>query len=276
MRTSETETSNLGELAKALAAAQSELKNPTRNRTVRVKMSSGGSYSFEYATLDAILDSLRPVLSKHGLALISAVDGSVCTTRLIHTSGQWIETSIPIMVAGSGAQAYGSAITYARRYGISSLLPIAAEEDDDANAAEGNEATKTDHPPKVATPAKPFPKLPTEYSAGEKVKEPTDEDLRSADALRDEIIRLVAGDKGSAERLLVSITAANKASADGSDPFPGFRSTRAMKQEWQIINAWQRLLEHPVYGTRKPLSDEATPDDIAEIFGPDDGKPVVR
>lgn len=136
MNTSE----QIDKLAEALAVAEVELKNPQRNRTVKVRTKSGQEYRFRYATLDEILDVVRPVLSKHGLALIGSVNGDGYTARLAHSSGQWVETVVPVLAREDGPQAYGSALTYARRYAITSLLPIAAEEDDDANGAEGNHA----------------------------------------------------------------------------------------------------------------------------------------
>lgn len=138
-------------IAEALAKAQGSFKNPERNRTVKVKYKdSDREYEFSYATLDCILETVRKPLSENGLSIIQPVEYEAatpfCITRLMHGSGQWIETAIPVEVMAKGAQAFGSALTYARRYGIVSLLAIAAEEDDDANSASGNEHTKSDRP----------------------------------------------------------------------------------------------------------------------------------
>jgi len=65
-------------LAKALVAAQAEFPPIERSKDVRVQTKTGGSYSFSYAPLDAILNSVRPVLTKHGLAvsqLLGHIDG---------------------------------------------------------------------------------------------------------------------------------------------------------------------------------------------------------
>jgi hypothetical protein len=150
----------LNEIALALSKAQGMFINPPKNRDVTVAMKTGGTYKFSYATLDSIMDSIRKPLSDNGLALVHALtsdeQGPVCETRLIHASGQWISCWVPIIVAeGANAQGWGSAITYARRYGLCSLLAIAADEDDDSNAACGNTATAA---PRKATPTKPAPK----------------------------------------------------------------------------------------------------------------------
>ena len=136
MKTSE----QTAEIAAALSKAQADLKNPKRDRTVKVKTRTGGSYEFSYATLDSILSHARPILAKHGLAISQAVDGETVVSRLMHSSGEWLESATPLFVEGSGPQAFGSAVTYARRYGMSGLLGITSEEDDDGNRAEGNEA----------------------------------------------------------------------------------------------------------------------------------------
>lgn len=138
--------SETNELAAALAKAQGQFTNPERNRTVKVTMKSGGSYTFAYATLDAIMDMVRKPLSDNGLAISHTLvaDGSMwmCVARLLHASGQVIECPVPILVSeDANAQGWGSGISYSRRYGVSALLGVASEEDDDGNAACANEAT---------------------------------------------------------------------------------------------------------------------------------------
>jgi len=146
----------------ALALAWGELRNPVKNRTVQVK-SDRGSYSFQYATLDSIYDMVRPVLVKHNIVLTHGAEYAgekfVVSTRLSHV-GQWVEAVIPVDMSGRGMQAMGSGITYAKRYGLSLVLPMTADEDDDGNAADGNHVSavngKATGPSNTrATPAKP-------------------------------------------------------------------------------------------------------------------------
>lgn len=136
------QSDNINELAAALSDAQAELHNPTKNRTVKVK-TDRGSYDFAYATLDVILDQVRPVLSSHGLSVVQVAhveDGkAILETQIQHKSGQWMRGQMPIMAnGGSGPQGLGSALTYAKRYALCAILSLQAEEDDDGNAAEGN------------------------------------------------------------------------------------------------------------------------------------------
>jgi hypothetical protein len=140
---------SIAKLAEALSKAQGSFVNPPRNRNVVVALKTGGSYQFAYATLDGIMDMVRGPLASNGLAVTHSLgtdaEGPVCETCLMHSSGEWIATQIPVIVTdGADAQKWGSAITYARRYGVCSLLGIAAEEDDDGNAACGHSAQKTD------------------------------------------------------------------------------------------------------------------------------------
>lgn len=153
MRTSE----QIDQLATALAEAQGEFTNPERNRDVEVTMKSGGKYTFAYATFDAIVEMVRPVLSKHGLAILQPAtthDGIVTVAmRLLHKSGQWVEEDLNIATASADPQQLGSLITYMRRYSLCSMLGIASEEDDDGNAAAGNTvASKKDKAPMPACP----------------------------------------------------------------------------------------------------------------------------
>jgi hypothetical protein len=126
MRTSE----NIDQLATALASAQSEMKNAKLNKV-------NPHFKSKYADLAEIRDTVTPSLSKHGIAVVNgtdATDGSLhVVTRLIHKSGQWIESRFPI--AYDKPQTMGSAITYGKRYNLASIANIAADEDDDANAA---------------------------------------------------------------------------------------------------------------------------------------------
>lgn len=135
-----------GALAAALAKAQAAFPPITRDKTVTVQTrqkpdgSGGGSYTFKYAPLDSILNATRKPLSDNGLAVLQLLDEDVLVTSLLHSSGAILSGRTPIPAA-EGIQAYGSAITYLRRYAIQALLGIAAEEDDDGNAAAGNRAT---------------------------------------------------------------------------------------------------------------------------------------
>jgi len=142
MKTSEA----IDQISTALASAQAEITNP-------VKDAENPHFKSSYADLAGGLSVARPVLAKHGIAIIQAttMDGDVMMleTRLAHKSGQWVATDYPVCRFPSPQQQIGSALTYARRYSLFSLVGIAGEDDD------GNEASKTQTPapPKKAGPA---------------------------------------------------------------------------------------------------------------------------
>lgn len=134
-------TEQLNEVASALSKAQSLFKNIFKENTAKIKTKSGAEYSYSYADLASILEITREPLAKNNLCVTQSsniIDGSLSiTTMLIHSSGQYLKNvlQLPIVDTGNNAiQAIGSSITYGRRYELASMLGIAAEEDDDANA----------------------------------------------------------------------------------------------------------------------------------------------
>lgn len=134
MRTSE----SIGEIAKALAAAQAGMGNADLD-------SENPHYKSKYASLASIRDATVPILAKNGIAVTqtpSATESGslILTTRFSHSSGEWIEGSYP--VAFDKPQAMGSALTYAKRYSLASMCTIAAEQDDDGNLAQESAPAK--------------------------------------------------------------------------------------------------------------------------------------
>ena len=129
MRTSD----SIDLLAAALAAAQGKMKNATLNKV-------NPHFKSKYADLAQIRDTVTPPLAENGIAVTQGtdfIDGTLCViTRLVHKSGQWIESVFPISL--DKPQAMGSAYTYAKRYSLSAICNIAADEDDDANSANEN------------------------------------------------------------------------------------------------------------------------------------------
>lgn len=94
----------------------------------------------DYATLDHIMNEVRPTLSKHGLSILQLPSGDGTNvsmkTLILHESGEWLESEALIMKpVKNDPQSVGSCITYARRYSIASVLSLSTGEDDDGNAA---------------------------------------------------------------------------------------------------------------------------------------------
>jgi len=101
-------------------------------------------YGYSYADLPAIFEVIMPLLKKHNLGFTQLMDGSELRTILFHTkSGDTIEScaAIPqdVQLKGMNAfQVYGSAITYFRRYALSSILGIVTDKDIDASGEQIN------------------------------------------------------------------------------------------------------------------------------------------
>ena len=143
------------EIAAALAKAQGEFPEITFDSEVEVTMKSGGKYRFKYATLTNIIRATRPALSANGLALVQTFENTALTTRLIHSSGQQLTSTIELPIDDSMSnQDIGGVMTYFKRYSISAILGVSADADDDSNGASGNQAKQTDLRKPAPTPQK--------------------------------------------------------------------------------------------------------------------------
>lgn len=93
----------------------------------------------KYASLDGILETVLPILHKHSLFLvqnpINDGDRVGVRTQICHTNGDMIESEFTVTLAKNDPQGAGSAITYCRRYALTSMLGLNVEEDDDGNTA---------------------------------------------------------------------------------------------------------------------------------------------
>lgn len=103
-----------------------------------------------YASLPHILSIITPILKKNGLLIVQPVVNNCVVTKLIHIeSGETIESVYDIVCKdGTNPQQVGSAVSYARRYSISSLLNLNIDDDDDGNAANGNNVVSQPQQPK--------------------------------------------------------------------------------------------------------------------------------
>jgi hypothetical protein len=130
-------------IAAALAKAQAEMP--------AVKMNAVNPFlKNKYADLGAVIETSRPILAKHGLAIAQTVIGDGVqigvTTMLMHESGEWLQDTITLSLGEekgkSSAQVAGSIISYLRRYSWASILGLYADEDTDGNHAQPKPASK--------------------------------------------------------------------------------------------------------------------------------------
>ena len=128
------QTSNsIVEISKALVAFQSEIEAVHTNAV-------NPFFNSNYADLQGMLASIKPTMAVHGLAAIQSADEGngvvlVVTTRIIHSTGEWIECAAAVGIEKQTPQGYGSAISYGRRYGLQAALGLSVldEEDDGGN-----------------------------------------------------------------------------------------------------------------------------------------------
>lgn len=131
MKTSET----IGKISPALLKAQ-------RAITFAVKDAKNRQFKSTYADLSSVIDASKPALNDAGICFIQMAAPSdpgclALTTRLIHESGEWIESTATCPLQRNDPQGYGSALTYLKRYSLASAVGLYQDDDD------GNAATKT-------------------------------------------------------------------------------------------------------------------------------------
>jgi enamine deaminase RidA (YjgF/YER057c/UK114 family) len=168
MRTSE----QINEIAAALAKAQLGVKSA-------LKDSFNPGFKSKYADLSAVKDAIGDCLSKNDIAVIQAhgildTGQIVLSTRLMHKSGQWLESQYLIKPVKEDPQGYASATTYARRISLASMVGVVADEDDDGNAA----SQRGNYEP----PARPAPKVEDKTAAA---KSYVDEAIKAIGTLTD-------------------------------------------------------------------------------------------
>lgn len=130
-----TQSESIKELCAALVVAQAELQ------TV-VKDAKNPYFKSNYATLEAVTETIRPIYAKHGLAIVQfPVSGENSSygleTRIVHKSGEWMSAVAFMRPVKDDPQGVGSLITYLRRYSAQSVAFLASA-DDDGNAASSN------------------------------------------------------------------------------------------------------------------------------------------
>lgn len=121
------QSEQIAELATALAKCQGEM-------SFAVKDSINPHFKNRYADLASVWDAIRIPLSRNGLSVTQTIDiqgeKTVLISTLMHTSGQWIKSIIPVLCAQSTSQALGSGLSYARRYALAALVGCVQDDDD--------------------------------------------------------------------------------------------------------------------------------------------------
>ena len=160
------------DLFAALTKAQVAIKGASKD-------SKNPHFKNVYASLESTWDAVKDPLAENGLCITQLVHEAnshyYLITTLGHISGQWISSSIPLLMQKHDMQGLGSAITYARRYGLQAILSCPSIDDD----GEASIAPKV-----IAAPGlKPVAKLAWRFSSGRHVGQ------QPKDLTEDELIK---------------------------------------------------------------------------------------
>jgi hypothetical protein len=133
------QSEQINEIATAIAKMQAKIEGVSKD-------ASNPHFKSRYATLAACWDACHEVASANGIAIVQTTDQDETGnwhlyTTLLHSSGQWVRGRLPLIFTGNNPmQALGSALTYARRYGLCAAVGLAPEDDDGEGAGKGTPA----------------------------------------------------------------------------------------------------------------------------------------
>ena len=123
----------------SLALAREEFPPVHKN-----KVADTGKYKYAYVDLQTVLEAVTPALRKQGLEIIQTVESGYLATKLVSVVDDALPLSSEVeLPTGTTPQVLGSAITYARRYAIVTMLGLVTEDDDDGSEASGISAKTT-------------------------------------------------------------------------------------------------------------------------------------
>jgi len=137
----------------AYVAAQAKIDNVLHDREVEVQMkdkqtgANKGKYKYRYATLPGILNHIRDALTENGMFYTQRVEDGQMVTRLIHTSGQWMDTGhVPLPAIKGSPQEVGAIISFFKRYSLNEAMALAADDDNAGEDGTNDQRDVTFHP----------------------------------------------------------------------------------------------------------------------------------
>lgn len=151
--------------AAAFVAAQQQIEGAVKDKT-------NPHFKTQYADLSAVMEACKGALNAQGIAILQTPAPSdtgtlAIDTVLMHKSGEWVSGRTVIPLPKNDPQGYGSAMTYARRYSLASMVGVCPEDDDGEGAMpqRGQQQRRQDPAPRE----QPAPKA--DKAAREKVNE---------------------------------------------------------------------------------------------------------
>ena len=163
----------ISNIAAALLKAQRDIGHA-------LKSAENPYFKSRYADLTVVIESVKTPLNENGITFLQAVDSNeegvpVIDTILLHESGQYLSTRTPVFCnKPNDPQAFGSGVTYSKRYALQAILGLPTEDDD------AESATTHDDKRKPAAYQKPTPKPEPVAKPGHKIIDPNDPVLKEA------------------------------------------------------------------------------------------------
>lgn len=154
---------SIKEISVALLKAQKEMEGAKKD-------SSNSFFKSKYSDFNAVLEACKGPLNNNGITIlqphrVDMFEGSsfmVVETILLHESGEFISGETKVEVAkANDPQALGSAQSYARRYGLQSMVALPSEDDDGESAMSRNSKS-----PAKSAPSKPAAKSAPKTTGG--------------------------------------------------------------------------------------------------------------
>ena len=141
---------SLAKIAPALVAAINSIEGAKKG-------SANPHFKSRYANLEAVIEAAHEALNANGLTVLQGpgpldpmdARALTLTTRILHESGEWIETDFSLPMAKPDPQAAGSAVTYARRYSLMAMLNMPSLDDDGEGAMQRRPASGPAVPSKL-------------------------------------------------------------------------------------------------------------------------------
>lgn len=130
------QSETIGKLAEALSKAQGQMDNAKKD-------SINPHFKAKFADLASVIDAIKEPLSKNGLSYVQYFEeDNFVVTKLMHASGEWICGKLKLIINKQDMQGLGSAITYARRFSLTSMMGIFQDDDDGNSAVKGTNGHK--------------------------------------------------------------------------------------------------------------------------------------
>lgn len=125
------QSDTIAKILPALLKAQSQMQSADKDGT-------NPHFRSSYSTLASVIEACKKPLNDNGLIIMQPIENDRVLTIVFHESGEFLADSGTLIICAkqSDPQSYGSAITYAKRYGMMAFLAIPSEDDDAESATD--------------------------------------------------------------------------------------------------------------------------------------------